>query len=153
MESIKQAVASTLGEDLVGLLRAVDRGDHHAIDGSFALAQFERLTAAMRPRDFIDTARDALEHLSRPQRLALGELMQAHARYTELNTPGLMKQGLQDPGEIALVLEQLRREDPSLVIQLLGSEFRDLPVMKLALGAFAAEAARRIARPPDAQGE
>lgn len=148
MESIKQAVAGALGEELVGLLRAVDRRDHHGIDGSFALAQFERLTASLSPRDFLETTREALSLLSRPQRLAFGELLQARARYSELNTPGLMKQGLQDPGEIALVLERLRRENPALVIRLLGSEFRDLPVMKLALGSLAAVAARRRVRPP-----
>ena len=149
MESIKQAVAGELGDELAGLLRAVERGDHDFIDGSFALAQFERLTASMHPRDFLEITKEALGHLSRPQRLALGELLQARARYTELNTPGLMKQGLQDPADIAIALEQLRREDPSLVVQLLGSEFRDLPVMKLTLGALAVAAAKRTVRPPD----
>jgi hypothetical protein len=57
-----------------------------------------------------------------------------------------MEQGLQDPADIATALEQLRREDPSLVAQLLGSEFRDLPVMKLTLGALAAAAAKRTVR-------
>ena len=148
MESIKQAVAGELGKGLVGLLRAVERGDHQTIDGSFALAQFERLSRPMHPGDFLETTREALSYLSRPQRLALGELLQAHARYADLNTPGLMKQGLQDPGEMAVVLEQIRREDPALVFQLLGSEFRDLPVMKLTLGALAGVAAIRTARPP-----
>ena len=78
---------------------------------------------------FLEVAREALEYLSRPQRLALAELLQARARYSDLTAPGLMKQGLQDPGEIALALQALHREDPELVVQLLGSEFRDLPVM------------------------
>lgn len=146
MESIKQALSGSDAE-ILRLLQAVERGDHHAIDGSLALAQFERLAARLSPQDFIDVTRDALGHLSRPQRLALGELLQAHARYSELNAPGLMKQGLQDPGEFALVLERLRREDPELVIQLLGSEFRDLPVMKLTLAALASAAAVRAVRP------
>jgi hypothetical protein len=68
--------------------------------------------------------------------------LQARARYTDLTAPGLMKQGLQDPGEIALALQALHNEDPELVIELLGSEFRDLPVMKLTLAALAAVAAK-----------
>jgi hypothetical protein len=146
MESIKQALGDGV---IVSLRRAVERGDHHSIDGSLALSHFERLTAALGPQDFIDTCREALGYLSRPQRLALGELLQARARYADLNTPGLMKQGLQDPTEIAIALEKLHREDPALVAQLLGSEFRDLPVMKLTLGALAVSAARRRVRPPD----
>ena len=94
-------------------------------------------------------AREALGFLSRPQRLALGELLQARARYTDLTAPGLMKQGLQDPGEIALALQSLHREDPQLVVELLGSEFRDLPVMKLTLAALAAVAAKRRVLPTD----
>ena len=77
------------------------------------------------------------------------ELLQARARYSDLTAPGLMKQGLQDPGEIALALQALHREDPELVVQLLGSEFRDLPVMKLTLAALAGVAARRSVIPPD----
>jgi hypothetical protein len=50
-----------------------------------------------------------------------------------------MKQGLQDPGEIALALQALRQEDPELVVRVLGSEFRDLPVMKLTLAVVAAK--------------
>src|SRR5439155_23362386 len=122
--------------------RAVEQGDHNSIDGSAALSHFERLTASLAPQEFIETTREALAYLSRPQRLALGELLQARARYTDLNTPGLMKQGLQDPGEIAIALQALRHEDPELVIELLGSEFRDLPVMKLTLAALAAVAAK-----------
>src|SRR5690348_9421537 len=152
MESIKQALGGAAGDEVVRLLRAVERGDHHAIDGSAALAQFERLTKNLAPPDFIEVTRDALSYLSRPQRLALGELLQAHARYSDLNTPGLMKQGLQDPNEIALVLARLHREDPTLVAQLLGSEFRDLPVMKLTLAALAAVAATRAVRPPLRRG-
>jgi len=148
MESIKQALGGAAGEQVVRLLRAVERGDHNSIDGSAALTQFERLTAGLSPQEFTETTREALAYLSRPQRLALGELLQARARYTDLSAPGLMKQGLQDPGEIAIALERLRREDPALVIQLLGSEFRDLPVMKLTLAALAAVAATRAVRPP-----
>src|ERR671924_555775 len=133
MESIKQALVGAMGDEAVRLLRAVERGDHNSIDASSALALFERLTARLPPPDFIETTRKALEYLSRPQRLALGELLQARARYTNLMSPGLMKQGLQDPREIALAVEFLHREDPALVSQLLGSEFRDLPVMKLTL--------------------
>ena len=147
MESIKQALSGNGDAELLRLLQAVERGDHRSIDGSLALAHFERLTARLSPQDFIDVTRDALGHLSRPQRLALGELPQAHARYSDLNAPGLMKQGLQDPGEFAAVLERLHREDPQLVTQLLGSEFRDLPVMKLTLAALAAAAAVRAVRP------
>lgn len=145
MESIKQALGDGV---LLSMKRAVERGDHQSIDGSLALSHFERLTASLSPQDFIETTREALGFLSRPQRLALGELLQARARYTDLNTPGLMKQGLQDPGEIAIALEHLHREDPALVTQLLGSEFRDLPVMKLTLAALASVAATRAVRPP-----
>jgi len=148
MESIKQALGGGVGDELVRLLRAVEQGDHNSIDGSAALSHFERLTASLAPQEFIETTREALAYLSRPQRLALGELLQARARYTDLKTPGLMKQGLQDPGEIAIALERLHREDPSLVVQLLGSEFRDLPVMKLTLAALASVAATRAVRPP-----
>ena len=152
MESIKQAVGHELGEEMVALLRAVERGDHNGIDGARALEQFEQLTRELPPQQFLETAVEALGYLSRPQRLALGELLQARARYTDLNTPGLMKQGLQDPREIALVLVGLRREDPGLVIQLLGTDFRDLPVMKLTLAALGACAAKRAVRPPDRAG-
>jgi hypothetical protein len=148
MESIKQAVSSELGSEMAHLLRAVERGDHQGIDGSLALSQFERLTAGLPGNEFLETVREALSYLSRPQRLALGELLQARARYADLNTPGLMAQGLQDPREIALVLARLRREDPGLVVLLLGSEFRDLPVMKLTLAALASVAAIRSVRPP-----
>jgi hypothetical protein len=148
MESIKQAVTTELGSQMAALLRSVERGDHQGIDGSLALSQFERLTAGMPPREFLETVREALSYLSRPQRLALGELLQARARYADLNTPGLMSPGLQEPGEIAVCLDRLRREDPSLVVQLLGSEFRDLPVMKLTLAALASVAAIRSVRPP-----
>jgi hypothetical protein len=149
MESIKHALGETLGSDVVRLLNAVERGDPDAIDGTQALAQFERLTRDLRPVPFLEVAREALEFLSRPQRLALGELLQARARYADLTAPGLMKQGLQDPGEIALALQALHNEDPGLVVQLLGSEFRDLPVMKLTLAALAAVAARHRVVPAD----
>ena len=149
MESIKHAVAETAGREVLRLLNAVQRGDHDAIDGTQALAQFERLTRDLPPVPFLEVAREALAYLSRPQRLALGELLQARARYSDLTAPGLMKQGLQDPGEIALALQALHHEDPELVVQLLGSEFRDLPVMKLALAALAGVAAMRSVAPPD----
>jgi len=148
MESIKQALGETQGEDVVRLLRAVERGDHASIDGGQALAQFERLTAGVGPADFLEIVREALAYLSRSQRLALCELLQARARYTDLSAPGLMRQGMQDPNDIGLALQALRREDPGLVAQLLGSEFRDLPVMKLTLAALAAVAATRKVRPP-----
>ena len=151
MESIKQAVKSEVGEQLVELLRAAERGDHDSVDAGEALVHFERLTGDLPPQEFIETCREALALLSRPQRLALGELLQARARYTDLNTDGLMNLGLQDPNEIALALERLRREDRSLVAQLLGSEFRDLPVMKLTLAALAGVAARRRVLPADAK--
>jgi hypothetical protein len=150
MESIKQALGETQGEEVVRLLRAVERGDHNSIDGGRALAQFERLTSELGPVEFLDIVREALGYLSRPQRLALGELLQARARYTDLSAPGLMKQGVQDPNEIGLALQALHREDPALVGQLLGSEFRDLPVMKLTLAALTAVAATRTVRPPPA---
>jgi len=149
MESIKHAVGERAGEEAVRLLEAVRRGDHASIDGTQALAQFERLTRDLHPVAFLEVVRDAIGLLSRPQRLALGELLQARARYTEMNNAGLMKQGLQDPGEIALALQALQREDPDLVIQLLGSEFRDLPVMKLALAALAGAAAKRAVLPAE----
>jgi len=148
MESIKQALGETQGEEVVRLLRAVERGDHNSIDGAQALAQFERLTSALEPGEFLDIVREAIGYLSRPQRLALGELLQARARYADLSAPGLMKQGVQDPNDIGLALQALHREDPGLVGQLLGSEFRDLPVMKLTLAALAAVAATRTVRPP-----
>jgi hypothetical protein len=148
MESIKQALGETQGEEVVQLLRAVERGDHNSIDGGLALAQFERLTSDLGPVEFLDIVREALGYLSRPQRLALGELLQARARYTDLSAPGLMKQGVQDPNDIGLALQALHREEPALVGQLLGSEFRDLPVMKLTLAALAAVAATRTVRPP-----
>lgn len=148
MESIKQALGETQGDEVVRLLRAVERGDHNSIDGGEALAQFERLTLDLGPVEFLDIVREALGYLSRPQRLALGELLQARARYTDLSAPGLMKQGVQDPNEIGLALQALHREEPALVGQLLGSEFRDLPVMKLTLAALAAVAATRTVRPP-----
>jgi hypothetical protein len=149
MESIKHALGDTLGTDVVRLVEAVERGDPDSVDGTQALAQFERLARGLHPVTFLEIAREALGFLSRPQRLALGELLQAHARYTELVAPGLMKQGLQDPGEIALSLQALYREDPELVFQLLGSEFRDLPVMKLTLAALAAVAAKHRVLPED----
>jgi hypothetical protein len=149
MESIKHALGETLGSGVVRLLNAVERGDHDAIDGTEALAHFERLTRDLHPVAFLAVAREAIGFLSRPQRLALGELLQARARYTDLTAPGLMKQGLQDPKEIALALQALHREDPALVYQLLGSEFRDLPVMKLTLAALAAVAAKRRVLPED----
>jgi hypothetical protein len=148
MESIKQALVGTQGEEVVRLLRAVERGDHNSIDGGQALAQFERLTSDLGPVEFLEIVREALGYLSRPQRLALGELLQARERYTDLSAPGLMKQGVQDPNEIGLALQALHREEPALVGQLLGSEFRDLPVMKLTLAALAAVAATRTVRPP-----
>jgi hypothetical protein len=149
MESIKHALGETLGSEVVRLLNAVERGDHDSIDGTQALAQFERLTRDLHPVQFLEVAREGLGFLSRPQRLALGELLQARARYTDLTAPGLMKQGLQDPGEIALALQALHHEDPELVIELLGSEFRDLPVMKLTLAALAAVAAKHRVLPAD----
>jgi len=149
MESIKHALGETLGSEVVHLLNAVERGDYDSIDGTQALAQFERLTRDLHPVQFLEVAREALGFLSRPQRLALAELLQARARYTDLTAPGLMKQGLQDPGEIALALQALHHEDPELVIELLGSEFRDLPVMKLTLAALAAVAAKHRVLPAD----
>jgi hypothetical protein len=149
MESIKHALAETMGEEVVRLLGAVERGDYDSIDGTEALAQFERLTRDMHPVPFLEVAREALGFLSRPQRLALGELLQARARYTEMTAPRLMKPGLQDPNEIGLALQALQRENPSLVAQLLGSEFRDLPVMKLTLAALAAVAAKRSVLPAE----
>jgi hypothetical protein len=149
MESIKHALGDALGQEVVSLMGAVERGDHQSIDGTRALAQFERFTREMHPVQFLEVAREALGFLSRPQRLALGELVQARARYTELTAPTLMKQGLQDPNDFALALQSLHRQDPELVGRLLGSEFRDLPVMKLALAALAAVAARRIVVPPE----
>ena len=149
MESIKHAVGEKVGEEAVRLLEAVRRGDHDSIDGTRALAQFERLTRQLHPVAFLEVVREGIGCLSRPQRLALGELLQARARYTELNTSGLMRQGLQDPNEFALALQSLRREDPELVSRLLGSEFRDLPVMKLALAALAGAAAKRAVLPAD----
>jgi len=149
MESIKHAVASSLGEEVVRLLAAVERGDHDSIDGTRALAHFERLTRNMHPVQFLEVAREAIGMLSRPQRLALGELLQARARYTELTAPTLMKPGLQDPNDIGLALQALHQESPELVSRLLGPEFRDLPVMKLTLGALAAVAARRSVIQPD----
>jgi hypothetical protein len=70
-------------------------------------------------------------------------LLQARARYREMSAPRLMRQGLQDPDEIGLALQSLHRRDPGLVAQLLGAEFRELPVMKLTLAALAGVAARR----------
>jgi hypothetical protein len=149
MESIKHALGEKMGDEVVGLLQAVERGDHDRIDGTRALAQFERLTRGLHPIPFLEVAREAFSFLSRPQRLALGELLQARARYTELVAPGLMKEGLQDPNDIALALQALHVENPDRVVQLLGSEFRDLPVMKLALAALAAVAAKRAVLPED----
>lgn len=149
MESIKHAAGGKVGEEAVRLLEAVRRGDHQSIDGTEALAQFERLAGQLHPVAFLEVVREGIGYLSRPQRLALCELLQAHARYSELNTSALMKQGLQDPNEIALALQSLRREDPELVSQLLGSEFRTLPVMKLALAALAGAAAKRAVLPAD----
>jgi hypothetical protein len=148
MESIKHALGETVGgKAVVGLLDAVKRGDPDSIDGTQALAQFDRLTRGLHPVEFLSVVREALGFLSRPQRLALGELLQAHARYSQLTTPGLMKQGLQDPNEIAPSLQALHQEDPELVVQLLGSEFRDLPVMKLALAALAGVAGKHSVLP------
>jgi len=152
MESIKHALGETLGEEVVGLLQAVERGDHDRIDATQALAQLERLTVDLHPIAFLEVAREALGYLSRPQRLALGELLQARARYTDLVAPGLMKQGIQDPNELGLALQALHREDPALVVELLGSEFRDLPVMKLAVAALAAVAVMAEAGDPAQQG-
>ena len=149
MQSIKHAIGQTAGEEAVALLEAVKRGDHGSIDAGRALAAFERLTHALDSLAFLEVVREAIGFLSRPQRLALGELLQARARYAEVNTAGLMKQGLQDPREFALALQALHREDPDLVRQLLGSEFRDLPVMKLALAALAGVAAKRAALTAD----
>ena len=149
MESIKHAIGESLGEEVVRLLQAVQRGDHDRIDGTQALAQFDRLTRGLPPIPFLEVAEEALGYLSRPQRLALGELLQAHARYTELVAPRLMKQGLQDPHEIALALQALHVENPDLVAELLGSEHRDLPVMKLTLAALAGVAAKRAVLPAD----
>lgn len=149
MESIKQALEQTEGDEVVRLLRAVEQGDHASIDGGEALAQFERLTREVGPIRFLEIAEEALAYLSRPQRLAVGELLQAHARYADLSAPGLMKQGLQQPHEIGLALQALYVEDPGLVSEILGSEFRDLPVMKLTLAALAATAAKKTVRPPE----
>jgi hypothetical protein len=149
MVSIKHAVGEALGPDMVRLLGAVERGDHDSIDGTQALAQFERLTREMPAAPFLEVAREALGFLSRPQRLALGELLQARARYAEMTESRLMKQGLQDPNDIALALQSLHHQSPELVTRLLGSEFRDLPVMKLTLAALAAVAAKRSVLPPN----
>src|SRR5437899_5868788 len=100
MESIKHALGETLESEVVRLLNAVERGDHDSIDGTQALAQFERLTRDLHPVKFLEVAREVLEFLSRAQRLALAERLQARSRYTDLTAPGLMKQGLQHPGEI-----------------------------------------------------
>jgi hypothetical protein len=151
MESIKHALAARQGEEVVRLLGAVERGDPDSIDATQALAHFERLTREMHPMHFLEVAREAMGFLSRPQRLALGELLQARARYSEMTAARLMKPGLQDPNDIALALQSLQQENPALVTQLLGSDFRDLPVMKLALGALAAVAAKRSVLPPDQQ--
>jgi hypothetical protein len=150
MESIKQALEGTQGDEVVRLRRAVEQGDHNAIDGGRALAHLERLTRDVGPIRFLEIAEEALTYLSRPQRLALCELLQAHARYSDLSSPGLMQQGLQHPHEVGLALQALYVEDPDLVYQLLGSEFRDLPVMKLTLAALAATAATKQVRPPAA---
>ncbi len=149
MERTRQAVAETEGDDLVRLVRAVEQGDHASIDGGQALALFDRLTRDVGPIRFLEIIEEALGYLSRPQRLALGELLQAHARYTDLSAPGLMKQGLQHPHEIGLALQALYVEGPELVSAMLGSEFRNLPVMKLTLAALAATAAKRAVRPPE----
>jgi hypothetical protein len=149
MESIKHALETTVGPGVVSLLEAVKRGDADSIDGTQALAALGTLTRGLHPTEFLSVVREALGFLSRPQRLALGELLQAHARYSDLTAPGLMKQGLQDPNEIALALQALRQEDPDRVLQLLGSEFRDLPVMKLALAALAGVAARHSVVQPE----
>ena len=149
MESIKHALQATVGGEVVRLLDAVKRGDADSIDGTRALAEIDRLTRGLQPAAFLSVVREALGFLSRPQRLALGELLQAHARYSDLVAPGLMKQGLQDPNEIALALQALHQEDPDLVLRLLGSEFRDLPVMKLALAALAGVAARQRVVPTE----
>lgn len=142
MESIKHTLGEVAGGAVVRMLDAVKRGDHDSVDATLALAEFGRFARELHPVEFLAVVREALGFLSRPQRLAVGELLQAHARYSELNLPGLMKQGLQDPNDIALVLQALRQRDPELVVQLLGSEFRDLPVMKLTLAALAATAAK-----------
>jgi hypothetical protein len=131
------------------MLDAVKRGDPHSIDATQALAQFGRFARDLHPVAFLAVVREALGFLSRPQRLALGELLQAHARYPELNTPGLIRQGLQDPNEIALALQAVHQQDPELVVRLLGSEFRDLPVMKLTLAALAAVAAKHSVLPAE----
>jgi hypothetical protein len=149
MESIKHALEATVGGRVVGLLDAVKRGDTDTIDGTQALSEFGRLTRGLHPVAFLSVVREAIGFLSRPQRLALGELLQAHARYSDLIAPGLMKQGLQDPNEMALALQALHQEDPEKVLQLLGSEFRDLPVMKLALAALAGVAAKHTLIPAE----
>jgi hypothetical protein len=149
MESIKHAIEATAGGEVVGLLDAVKRGDPDSIDGTRALAQFGRLTRNLHPVEFLSVVREGLGFLSRPQRLALCELLQAHARYSDLTEPGLMKQGLQDPNEIALALQAVHQEDPERVVQLLGSEFRALPVMKLALAALAGVAAKHSVVPAE----
>ena len=56
MESIKQALEGTQGDEVVRLLRAVEQGDHHAIDGGRALAHFERLTHDVDHRSLSDLA-------------------------------------------------------------------------------------------------
>ena len=61
MESIKHALGETLGSEVVRLLNAVERGDHDSIDGTQALAQFERLTRDLHPVKFLEVAREALE--------------------------------------------------------------------------------------------
>jgi hypothetical protein len=149
METIKHALGEAAGAEVVRMLDAVKRGDPDSIDATRALAQFARFARDLHPVTFLAVVREALAFLSRPQRLAVGELLQAHARYSELSSPGLMKQGLQDPNEIALALQALRQEDPDLVAQLLGSEFRNLPVMKLTLAALAAVAAKHSVLPAE----
>jgi|SRR5689334_3972145 hypothetical protein len=151
MESLKRAMGKSVGEEVVRLLNAVEQGDHRTIDASEALAQLERLTRNMSPLELVEVAREALAYLSRPQRLALGELLQAHARYSDLTAPRLMQQGIQDPNDFALALQALQQEDPALVIELLGSEFRDLPVMKLTLAALAGVAAKRSVLPKESR--
>lgn len=149
MESIKHTLGEAAGAEVVRMLDAVKRGDSDSIDATQALAQFGRFARGLHPVAFLAVVREALGFLSRPQRLALAELLQAHARYSELDTPGLMKQGLQDPNEIALALQALHQENPDLVERFLGSEFRGLPVMKLTLAALAATAAKHSVLPAE----
>ena len=151
MESLKHAMAESAGEEVVRLLDAVERGDHDTIDGTEALVQLERLTTDMSPVEFLEVAREGLGFLSRPQRLALGELLQAHARYSDLTAPRLMQQGIQDPNDIALALQALYVEDPAMMIELLGAEFRNLPVMKLTLAALAGVAAKHSVLPAESR--